>query len=129
MHIKIAGKSVISVRTKRIVHGVESEAFSRCDRSGKSGAGAVAATFAAAQKTTMKPSSRDRRLTPWPASLDGASPSAPPLDSWQHGGRSRRADRRRECLQEKSPPGTASHLPQPAPAIAGAQAKSAPQPQ
>src|ERR1700691_6276373 len=110
MHIKIAGRSVISVRTKRIVHGVESEAINRCDMSGKSGARAAAATFAAAHKTTMKSSNPDLSRPASQASTHFALPTAPgpPLYPPQPAAQAHPADRTPAYPPGKWPQGTAA---------------------
>src|ERR1700733_7786785 len=54
MAIRMAGSSVISVRTKRIVHGVESDGCNRAPRSGSSGAAGAAASLLAIHIPTMK---------------------------------------------------------------------------
>src|ERR1039458_10743728 len=116
MHIRIAGNSVISVRTSRIVHGVESDGCNLALRSGSSGtlAGAAAPNTPihppANQAVTMRSSTVAHR----PHASNHAHVFVPlgPLRCF------RRAGKMPVLLQTTSPQESFVLRPRPAPAIA-----------
>src|SRR5579859_3346999 len=77
MHIAIAGKSVIRVRTRRIVHGVESEGCRREFKSGNSETGALAAAIRATMRPSMTGEMLDFAWNPGRGKLDRPPPTLP----------------------------------------------------
>ncbi len=124
MAMRMAGRSVIRVRTKTIVQGVESEGCSRAFRSGSSGAEAVEAECAATSRATMRSSrKRSGESSPARSRLSASCMRcacrlrSPP----RRPGRKRPGPHPRMWL-----PGIAVRRPRPGPAIAAGPARSVP---
>src|SRR5580698_2671735 len=127
MAIRIAGRSVISVRTKRIVQGAEFDEVRRALRSGNRDTGAASAR-PVAHAAIMGPSPRAvpapiraRPRPPAPAPVLVLAPDPPHDPNHDHG-----VDRTPALLGPKWPQETCGPPPQSTTTIAAAPAQCAP---
>ena len=112
MAIRIAGSSVISVRTSRIVHGVESDGMQPGIQIGQQRHGGRRGQSSRAQEATMRPSPRP--ALPAQLRAPGRTRSAHPAHKMPARPRAR------------WPPGNAAPRPRPEPATGAGPAQSAP---